>query len=151
MDQDADQATGHVAEVAYHQLTYDNELVQFDANLDSNLGASEVETQDLVVGGGNESTNDSNKDVVFTDEEQRARAERRKLKRARRMVGVTVHLLAGLLLLSLATRFVPSTAIASPLLRGSTPSPLRFGVRSGVRVCPSNWQSVHARGWAQRC
>lgn len=33
------------------------------------------------------------------------------------MVGVTVHLLAGLLLLSLATRFVPSTAMASPLLR----------------------------------
>jgi hypothetical protein len=125
MDQDADQATGHVAEVAYYQLTYENELVQFDANLDSTLGASEVEVEvepQDVGGGGNERTKDSSN----RDGEQRARAVRRKLKRARRLVGVTVHLLAGLLLLSLATRFVPSTAVASPLLRGAPSFPFAF-------------------------
>jgi hypothetical protein len=130
MDQDAYQATRHVTEVAYHQLTYENELVQFDANLDSNLGASEVEVEPQDVGGGG---NESTKDSSNRDEEQRARAERRKLKRARRMVGVTVHLLAGLLLLSLATRFVPSTAVASPLLRGTPSCPFAF-VRN-VCVC----------------
>jgi hypothetical protein len=116
-------------EVAYHQLTYENELIELDhppteeSNSSSSIVAPDVNSADE----DGCSTEGSAADAVLTDE-QRARAERRARKRARRIAGVTVHVLAGLLLLSLSTRFIPSSSIESPLLRGTYAlSPARSG------------------------
>jgi cation transport ATPase len=116
-----DDLTTH--DVAYH-LTFENELNEGDSNHEHNLGRVDPQTeedeQELL---GDEAKEEAERNHAMTQEAQQDAENTRARKRARRIVGVTVHLLVALLMLSLSIRFIPST-IQPSFLRGNSLKPL---------------------------